>query len=58
MLGLAVAVAPPVALRDDAEGYETGCSESTIVAQLFLLLEIYASREVREENLAIQKKDR
>ena len=26
VLGLAVAVAPPVALRDDAEGYETGCS--------------------------------
>ena len=25
-LGLAVAVAPPVTLRDDAEGYETGCS--------------------------------
>jgi len=25
-LGLAEAVAPPVALRDDAEGYETDCS--------------------------------
>jgi len=25
-LGLAVAVAPPVALRDDAEGYETKIS--------------------------------